>query len=143
MRFAQADFYSGLALGALGAYIMVQAWRWEYLGQDGPGPGFFPLWYGFAMAALSLGLVVSSVLRKDREIVDWRGAGRAFAVWLALAVSVAGLKLAGFFISFAVLTFFLVAVMYRRPLRLAAIVALAGAAAFYLVFPLMLGVRLP
>jgi putative tricarboxylic transport membrane protein len=143
MRFAQADFYSGLALGALGAYIMLQAWRWEYLGQDGPGPGFFPLWYGFAMAALSLGLVVSSVLRKDREIVDWRGAGRAFAVWLALAVSVAALNVAGFFISFAVLTFFLVAVMYRRPLRLAAIVALAGAAAFYLVFPLMLGVRLP
>jgi putative tricarboxylic transport membrane protein len=143
MKFARADFYSGLALGALAAYIIVQASRWEYLGQDGPGPGFFPLWYGCAMAALSLGLVVASVLRKDPEVVDWRGAGRAFAVWLALAASVAALKLVGFFASFAALTFFVVAVMYRRPLRVAALVALAGAAAFYLVFPLALGVQLP
>lgn len=143
MRFAQADFYSGLALGALGAYIIVQASRWEYLGQDGPGPGFFPLWYGIAMAALSLILVISSISRKDIEAVDWRGARRAFATWLALAASVAALKVAGFLVSFAALTFFIVAVMYRRPPRVAAIVALAAAGAFYLVFPLALGVRLP
>jgi putative tricarboxylic transport membrane protein len=143
MKFAQADFYSGLALGALGAYIIVQASRWEYLGQDGPGPGFFPLWYGIAMAALSLVLVINSVFRKDIEVVDWRGAGRAFATWVALAASVAALKLAGFLISFAVLTFFIVAVMYRRPVGVAAIVALALAAGFYVVFPLALDVKLP
>jgi putative tricarboxylic transport membrane protein len=143
MKLASADFWSGLALGTLGAYIVVHASRWEYLGPDGPGPGFFPLWYGIAMAALSAALVVSSALRNESETVDWRAAGRALATWLALAASVAALKLAGFLISFAALTFFIVAVMYRRPLRVAAIVALASAAAFYVVFPLGLGVRLP
>ncbi len=143
MKFAQADFYSGLTLGALGAYIIVQASRWEYLGQDGPGPGFFPFWYGIAMAALSLALVVSSALRKGPEGVDWRGAGRAFATWIALAASVAMLKLAGFLVSFALLTFFIVAVMYRRPLWVAVIVAAALGAGFYVVFPLALGVQLP
>ena len=39
-----------------GAYIIVTASRWEYLGQDGPGPGFFPLWYGIAMSACRSGL---------------------------------------------------------------------------------------
>jgi putative tricarboxylic transport membrane protein len=139
----KADFWSGLALGALGAYIIAQAWGWEYLGPDGPGPGFFPLWYGIAMAALSLVLVVSSIRKKESQHVDWTGASRAFTAWLALAVAVAAFKLAGFLICFAALTFFIVAVMYRRPLVVAATVAVAAAAAFYVLFPLALGVQLP
>jgi putative tricarboxylic transport membrane protein len=136
-----ADLWSGLALGGLGAYIIVQASGWEYLGPDGPGPGFFPLWYGIAMAALSLALVISSF--RQNESIDWSGTGRAFATWGALAIAVAALKLAGFLVCFGALTFFIVAVMYRRPVKVAATVAIAAAAAFYLVFPLALGVRLP
>lgn len=143
MKALGADFWSGLALGGLAAYIIVQASRWEYLGADGPGPGFFPLWYGIAMAALSLFLVVSSLKEKDAARIDWSGAGRAFAAWGALAACVALLKVAGFLVCFAALTFFLVAVMYRRPLKVAATVAIAATAAFYVVFPLALGVKLP
>jgi putative tricarboxylic transport membrane protein len=143
MKTAGGDFWSGLALGGLGAYIIVQAWRWEYLGADGPGPGFFPLWYGIAIAALSAALVISSMLKKNPEDVRWAGAGRALATWAALAVCVALLKVAGFFVCFAALTFFIVAVMFRRPLKVAAAVAVGTAGAFYLVFPLALGVRLP
>jgi putative tricarboxylic transport membrane protein len=137
------DFWSGLALGGLGAYIVSEAARWEYLGPDGPGPGFFPLWYGIAIAALSLALVISSLRSKDSERIEWAGAGRAFATWAAFAVCVAALKVVGFFVSLAALTFFIVAVMYRRPLRVAATVAAAIAVAFYVVFPLALGVGLP
>jgi len=143
-KLGTADFTSGLALAALAAYIILQARQWEYLGPDGPGPGFFPLWYGIAMAALSGVLVVSSVWReKDTARVEWQKIGRALAVWLALAVSVAALKPLGFVASFAALTFFIVACMYRRPLALAAAVAAASAAAFYVLFPLALGVPLP
>ena len=143
MKAARADFCSGLALGGLGAYIIVTAARWEYLGPDGPGPGFFPLWYGVAMAALSLVLVFSSVKNPSSDLIDWSGAGRAFSAWGALAASVAALKLAGFLVSFAALSFFIVAVMYRRPLWVAATVAIGGAAGFYLLFPLALDVKLP
>ena len=144
-RFAAADFWSGLALAALGAYIVVEAAQWEYLGPDGPGPGFFPLWYGIAMAALSLALVGSSVLRAPGadQRIDWAKVARAFAAWLALAASVAALKLLGFLLAFAALVFFLVAVMYRQPLRVAATMALGSAAAFYVLFALALGVPLP
>lgn len=140
MRYRSGDFWSGLALAALGGTIVYQARGWEYLGQDGPGPGFFPLWYGIAMLVLSLVLVFS---RKENQKIEWRGAGRAFMTWGAFAVSVALLKLAGFLISFAALTFFLVLVMYRRPPAVAALVAAGVAAGFYLVFPLALGVALP
>jgi putative tricarboxylic transport membrane protein len=138
----KADFWSGLALGALGVYIVAQAWGWEYLGPDGPGPGFFPLWYGIAMAGLSLVLVFAS-LKAQPNPVNWSGASRAFITWIALAVAVAAFKLAGFLICFAALTFFIVAVMYRRRLVVAATVAVAAAAAFYVLFPLALGVQLP
>jgi putative tricarboxylic transport membrane protein len=89
-KFGTADFTSGLALAALATYIILQARQWEYLGPDGPGPGFFPLWYGIAMAALSGVLVVSSMWReKDTGRVKWQKIGRALAVWLAAASAAA------------------------------------------------------
>jgi hypothetical protein len=87
--------------------------------------------------------VVSSVLKAVPETTDWSGARRAFAAWLALAVAVAALKFVGFFVAFAALAFFMMAVMYRRPFGNAAIVAACVTAGFYLVFPLALGVKLP
>jgi putative tricarboxylic transport membrane protein len=141
MKAAKADFWSGLALAGLGAYIIAQAWGWEYLGQDGPGPGFFPLWYGIAIVALSLVLVISSFTRT--EVVDWSGAGRVLAAWGAFALAAAALKWLGFLVCFPALVFFIVAVMYRRPPAVAATVAVATTAAFYVIFPLALGVKLP
>jgi len=139
------DLGSGLALAALGTYVIVQALQWDYLTPEGPGAGFFPLWYGIAMLALSAALVVSELRRRSSRgaAINWRPLGRALSTWLALAAAVALLKPLGFVISFALLTFFIVAVMYRRPLKIAALVALASAAGFFLVFRLALGVALP
>ena len=139
MRRSSPDFWSGLALAALGAYIVAQARGWDYLTEDGPGPGFFPLWYGVGILACSAWLVVFGKGGSS----DWRGAGRALTVWAALALSVALLKLVGFALSFGALAFFIVAVMYRRPPAVAALVALCAVAGFYLIFPLALGVALP
>jgi len=138
------DLWSGLALALLGAGIVAQAWQWEYLGPDGPGPGFFPLWYGLAMLALSALLVVSNLRRAPRpNPVEWSRVGRALCAWLALAVSVALFKVLGFVVSFALLTYFMVAVMYRKPPKTAALAALASGAGFHLVFDQLLGLSLP
>ncbi len=140
MRLRSPDWWSGLALAALGGYIVVAARGWDYLTPDGPGPGFFPRWYGLAMLALSLVLVFTS---DHAYRADWRGAGRALGTWAAFAGSLALIKLIGFAISFALLSFFIIAVMYRRAPWIAAVTALAVAATFYLIFPLALGVALP
>jgi len=139
------DLWSGVALAALGLYIIIQAGQWEYLGPEGPGPGFFPLWYGVAMLALSA-LVIVSHLRRGYargNAIDWTRLGRALSTWFALGVSVALFKPLGFVISFALLTYFIVAVMYRRPLATAALAAVASAGGFYLVFDRALSVPLP
>ncbi len=140
------DLWSGLALAAFGVYIVIEARHWDYLAADGPGAGFFPLWYGIAMIALSLALVVSSVRRSNSTAdtaIDWARARRALAVWFALVVCVALLKWLGFVLSYALFTFFVVAVMYRRPLKNAALIAVLCSAGFYLIFPTALGVILP
>lgn len=144
-NYKTGDLWSGLALAALGTYVIVAACQWDYLTHEGPGAGFFPLWYGIAMVLLSGALVVASVLRKrdSSSGVDWEKTGRALATWFAVAIFVALLKPLGFVLAFALLTFFIVAVMYRRPLKIAAAVAVAFAAGFYLVFPLALGLDLP
>jgi putative tricarboxylic transport membrane protein len=139
MRCRSPDFWSGLVLAALGAYIVVRARGWDYMTPEGPGPGFFPLWYGIAILGLALYLVAVPGLAR----ADWRGSGRAFATWAAIAACVAALKWLGFVVSFAVLTFFMVAVMYRKRVRTAAVVAIGVAAAFYVIFPVALGVALP
>ena len=141
MKKLSADFWSGLALAGLGAYIVFEASRWEYIGNDGPGPGFFPLWYGIAMLVLSLALMTSGF--KSNEAIDWTGAGRAFATWGALVAAIAALKYVGFLVSFAAFTFFVAMVMYRRRAGVAVGAAVAAAAVFYVIFPLALGVKLP
>ena len=142
MRARNADLWSGLALAVLAAYIIVQASGWDYTGPDGPGAGFFPLWYGIAMLVLSAALVASSLLRAP-EAVDWRGAGRAAAVSAALVVAVALFKLVGFAIGVRG------ARLFHRGGDVSAPVAARRrrcgrpCRGFYLIFPLLLGVNLP
>jgi putative tricarboxylic transport membrane protein len=138
------DFWSGLALAALGAWILVQARGWAYTGEDGPGAGFFPMWYGGAMVVLSLALVAGSVLKPSaRGGVRWNEVGRALACWAAFAAAVALMPFAGFVVSFALLAAFIVKVMCGERTRTALVVAVGFAVAFYLVFEVALDVSLP
>ena len=138
------DVISGAVLAALGVYIVMQSLTWDYSGLDGPGPGFFPFWYGVAMVALSLLLIVS-VVRKGTTAydVDWPATGRALGCWLAFALSIGLMEWLGFLLSFALLTFFIVAVIFRRPLMTAGLTAVLTALAFHLIFPVALSVSLP
>jgi putative tricarboxylic transport membrane protein len=144
--FKTGDIVSGAVLAGLGVFIIVEARGWEYLGPDGPGPGFFPLWYGVCMVALSVLLVAMSLAQHAGEPgkpVNWREVGRALAAWAGLALCVGLLKILGFLLAFGVFTFFLVAVMYRRSLGTAIAVSVGMSAGFYLLFPLALNVALP
>ncbi len=145
-KLIKGDVMSGAVLAALGVYIISEARQWDYLTQEGPGPGFFPLWYGIAMILLALLLIGSNLLRRSAvraESVDWRRVRHALFAWTAFVASIALLKPLGFQLSFALLTFFVVAGIYRRPLPAALAIAVGCSLGFYLVFPLALNVSLP
>jgi putative tricarboxylic transport membrane protein len=141
----RGDFWSGLALAALATYILAQARAWPYMTEEGPGPGFFPMWYGGAMLALSLVLVVGTVFSREaaRGKLQWGELRRAFACWVAFVACIAVMPLVGFVIAFGVLTWFIVAVLARRPQRMAIGLAIGMALVFYVLFDVALGLSLP
>ena len=147
----RGDFWSGLALAALGAYIVSQASAWLYMGEDGPGAGFFPIWYGAALVLLSLALVARTVLKPAARVASgpspgaspWSDLRRALGCWLAFVACIAAMPVLGFAISFAALTWFIVAVMARQPQRVALALGIGGALAFHAVFEWALGLSLP
>jgi putative tricarboxylic transport membrane protein len=139
------DVVSGAVLSALGLFIFLQAHQWDYSGPDGPGPGFFPTWYGLGMIALSLVMIAQKV-HKGAAVagaIDWPAAARGFGTWAAFTLSVALYKPLGFTLSFGLLTGFIVAVIFRRSLLAAALTGAGLSAAFYLVFAVALDVALP
>lgn len=143
---SSGDLVSGLALAALGTWIVVRAHEWVYMGEDGPGPGFFPMWYGSIMVVLSLALVARSAFARAEtqpRPVRWREVGRAITCWIAFVASVVLMGWLGFAVSFAILTWFLVTVMARKPQRIAIPLAVLGAVVFQLVFSTLLQVNLP
>jgi putative tricarboxylic transport membrane protein len=138
------DFWSGLALAALGAYIIASARGWAYMTEEGPGAGFFPMWYGGVMLVLSLLLVLASVLKpRQHAQVAWKDVSRAMVAWAAFVACVALMPYLGFAISFALLTAFIVKVMCGEKLRTAIVVAVVGAAGFYAIFDWALDLSLP
>ena len=63
--------------------------------------------------------------------------------WVALAGCIGLLKLLGFAVSFALLAIFVVAFIYRRPIKTALLVGCIGSLGFHLVFAQALNVNLP
>ena len=142
--YKRGDVVSGAVLTGLGAFIVNEARGWDYFTPEGPGPGFFPMWYGIAMIVLSLVLVAGSLrAAAAARGVDWREVGNALLTWAAFTACIALLKVLGFLLAFGLLTLFVVAVMYRRPLGVALAVAAGNMAGFYLLFPLALNLQLP
>ena len=141
-----SDVIAGGLLAALGVFIMTEARKWEYMGFDGPGPGFFPLWYGLVITVLSLWLIVGQVRKSRHEVpgaTDWSGVTRALGTWAAFALSVALMQPLGFVLSFALLTFALVVGLFRKGPQTALLTAIGLSLGFYLLFSVALNVALP
>jgi putative tricarboxylic transport membrane protein len=141
----KGDFWAGLVMAALGMYVVTQASSWDYMSEDGPGAGFFPLWYGAVMVVLSLLLVAGTVLKEDAnaKLVRWDEMRRAMTCWAAFSVCVGIIKFVGFMLAFGLLIWFIIAVMFGRPQRIALSFAVGGAVGFYALFTLALELQLP
>jgi len=143
----KSELVGALVLMAFGAYIVVEAWGWPYLTKDGPGPGFFPLWIGISMVGLSAALVALQLvdIKRGRPIHrnSWKDTGPVLAGCLALIVTAALLKPAGFVVSYVLLTIFLVRAVFRESWTAALTVALVSAAGFWVLFVKLLRVQLP
>jgi putative tricarboxylic transport membrane protein len=146
MKRDKANLVAGAALVAFGIYVIWIATGMAYVSDVGPGHGFFPLWLGIGLVFFASALIVSSLSAADigkKGSVSERSLITPLIGWLALMAAIVLFNRLGFFLSFAILTVFLIVALERRPISLAIAVALGLAAAFHVVFVLALDVSLP
>lgn len=156
-KLGDAEIISGAALGALGVFILLQASRWEYYGPSGPGPAFFPTFYGAALVLLSL-LHILSRLRAGPSVpaaVQTAGGGatekaeglpgwvKALSCWAVFTGIMVLMDWLGFFLGFALLNLYVVLVIFRKSILTALATALGMSAGFYLLFSVLLEINLP
>ena len=140
------DALAGAALAMLGVHILVKSLSWDLMGPEGPGPGFFPLGYGALMIVLSLLLILSRVTRgvaAPEAPIDWRSHVRPLGTWLAFALAALLMPVVGFLVAFGALSLFMTIFVFARPFRTALAVGVLCPLGFWIVFPILLDVRLP
>lgn len=142
------DIISGLFLACLGIYIIKTAARWDFLGDDGPGPGFFPVVYGVIMLVSALGLAGNALLapfeRSEADKPrDFSGTMAALVAVAALAIGVPLMSVLGFVVGFGLVAFFLVRFVFQKSWLAAGTTAAAIAIGLYVLFPMLLGSPLP
>ncbi len=140
------DVIAGGLTGALGVYITMTAMKWEIMGPDGPGPGFFPVGYGVALVALSLVLIFQRVLAQrtqDETSFNWEGLRRAATAWFAFAGAAALMPMIGFYVSLGLLALVLSLTVFQKSLKTALLNGALMALGFYIVFGLALDLSLP
>jgi putative tricarboxylic transport membrane protein len=139
------QFAGAVAVSALGVATVIGALDLGYW-QQGPGPGFFPLWAGVLLVLLAViwaGQVARGVALPAEAPVAEGGVRQVMLVVVALAALVASLDLVGYQLSMSVFVFYtLVVVGRRRWLESLVVAALAGFGV-YTLFASVLQVFLP
>lgn len=146
----KVDIATGVFSIALGVFGITQSLELElFQGRRGiAGPGMFPLILSIALTACGA-LLIASRLRGDPDRFGELDAPtrpqltRVVAVMLAVAVSIALLPFAGYFLSSLALVAGLLFGVERLRTWRAALTTIALPAFFYFVFVVLLSVRLP
>ena len=143
----KSEVVCSAVLIALGVFVIREALDWEYMTRDGPGPGFFPLWIGIAMVALS-GLYLAAHLYdiargEPVHSTNWSGTPAVILAWLAFMVVIALIKPLGFVAALVLMMLIFVRGVFRQSFTKAVVVALVSAAAFWVLFVKLLNLRLP
>ncbi len=142
--------YQVASLGVLfvSLYVIWEAKGLDYMSSLGPGPGFFPLWMGILLGALSIGWFVQVSMTPQGPIEvgfipDRNAVTRIVSIILALVVLSALLEILGFQLTgFLFLLFLLFALGRQHPL-LTLVLSLAGSFGTYYLFKVWLQVPLP
>ncbi|MCS0497188.1 tripartite tricarboxylate transporter TctB family protein [Ancylobacter sp. MQZ15Z-1] len=149
-RQSTGDLIAGVGLTALGAYIVWESSAWKFFGPEGPGPGFFPIFYGGLIVVVAIYLAFRSLrvapaegIFADDEEKDPKGVWAALAAWVGLALAIPLMDIFGFMAGFGIFTFLLVRFIFGQSYLRAFIVAAAITVALHILFPVLLEVDLP
>lgn len=131
------------------ALIYLGAAKLPYGDIHNPGPGFFPVWIGILLGAMSMALIVKTTRQREQtkmirevlaEKIRW---GKVLLVLLALLLYAVLIQYAGFL----AITFLFIAFLLRfvdpQPWRKVILWGLIGSGGCYLLFDVWMRLRLP
>ncbi len=131
----------------VGAIVIVEARKLDYLSEYGPGPGFLPLWVGTAV--ILLGLFLMARLHFDhKKAKDFSLPGRNAALQMVFVMAgffgfVFLADKAGFLLSIGLLFFFLLGFVERRGWKFSLAASITAVFLFWVIFELGLKMQLP
>jgi putative tricarboxylic transport membrane protein len=142
------DLLAGLFWLAISVFVVIQSVKSDLGSLHTPGPGFLPFWSAVILGTLSIILIVTTSLRRKWEgkLVDlWRGLDWNRVLWVLLALFLYPilLPITGYLITTFVLIAFLLCTGVRSKLWIDIASALAITAVSYVIFYVLLDVKLP
>ncbi|MGQ0663375.1 MAG: tripartite tricarboxylate transporter TctB family protein [Pseudomonadota bacterium] len=135
----------GAMFGLLGLLWIVKSFELHYMDEFAPGSGFLPFWLGVAIAAFAA-MFLYSTRGEPAATADPSppgGARKVAVIALGLFVCVVAMEWLGFVVPIALYLLFLVGVVERRGVAVAAGTALGTPLALFLIFKVFLRVPLP
>lgn len=139
---------TALALFLLSGLIAYESLQLKYYTPLGPGPGFFPFWLSWCLAALAVAMFYQATFRKTAyrpvDFVDSRiGYLRAFAMCVAWIWATVMLERFGYRLTMLVFFPFLLLTLGRVKWYWVVLITLLGAMVAYYLFSIVLSVPLP
>jgi putative tricarboxylic transport membrane protein len=134
----------GIAFVILGIYVSLESLSWQVYNHTGPGPGFFPLLYGCAMAVLGFVLAMKEII-----VPPTRSAAEATSPILAaatlglLALSVPLMWVLGFVVGFGIALLLIVKFIFGQSWIKSLVVAASIVGALHVGFGILLQANLP
>lgn len=145
----KADQWSGFAFLIIAALICLGAAKLPYGTIHSPGPGFFPLWIGILLGAMSIGLILKTT-RQTEKAKTIRDLVSEKIRWVKVLFVIISLILYGAlidYIGFLVITFIFMAFLLRivdpQPWKKVIGWALVGSIGCYFIFEVWIKLRLP
>jgi putative tricarboxylic transport membrane protein len=130
-----------------GVAVCAESWSLKIGTFNNPGPGFMPFWAGLLLALFSLISLIQTATRETvgEEPSVWAGVNvfKLALVILALLLYVALLNTLGFFLCTLLLLIFLFRAAEPYPWSVVLSASFLSLAAVYVVFVLLMDVRLP
>jgi len=145
----KADQITGIVMLVFSLIIAYSSWQMPQREEFGPGVGFLPFWLAVIMMVLSVMLLFDASVRKRKQVPTANPfpAPQALLnvglVVVGLGVFIAVLPVMGFAVSTVLYIAFLLAIVQKAPWLKTAMVSLLSTGGLYIVFEILLEVRLP
>ena len=142
------DLLAGLFWLGIAVFVVIQSVKSDIGSLHSPGPGFLPFWSAVILGTLSIILLVTNSLKKKWEgkLSDlWRGRDWVKVIWVLLTLFLYPvlLPITGYLVTTFALIASLLRIGERSKLWMDMVSALTIALLSYVVFYILLDVKLP